>query len=1140
MPSLSLSLLGPFTAVYQNHPLLKFRSSNAQALLIYLTVEHTLGTAVHPRQALMELLWPGTLLKSAQANLRQTLYQLRQAIPQIDDHPLLLTNRSTVHINPDVDFELDVATFLQHAKATDISQLETAVSLYRGSFLEDFHLSENNPFTEWSRAWEEKCRRTMLETLQTLTTHALQQSQLEQAETYARQQITIEDLHEPGHQQLITTLAQSRRTHEAITHFEAYTRTLRHELDLPPSAEMVALVKTVRAGDVLLDGETAVSPSPPHTTTPIAPVPNNLYPPSTPFVGRKRELNELDDWLSSPAVRLINIVGTGGIGKTRLAVMTASQQLTATLDAQTVMPRFPDGIYFINLSPPRNEEDIVPGIIHAVHLKLERAQQTERTQEMGQSTQMQLLNYLRDKRMLLIMNNYEHLLSGTRILVEILRAAPAVHILVTSRERLQLHGEQVYPLQGLNFPITADLPLDASDWPNYPAVQLFLQSAQRIRPNFDIREDEWAFVGQICQWVEGLPLGLELAASWVDMMSLADIVAELHNSLDFLETELRDLPARHRSMRTVFDSTWRRLNASEQAVLPALSVLEDGFSRVAAQQITGASLRLLSNLVNKSLLRYSQSQDQFEIHGLVRQYAVDKLTEDGEWETAVRDKHTTYYCQWLHRQNNVLKGAQQQSALEEIDIAGDNVRAAWDWAVRRKQWSLLAAGLESLAYFYWWRGRLNHGVAIGKRLVSAITHNQSIPVWLTQSNKDATTSLLLASTLSWLGLFAHQTGQAEWATQLLDDSIAMLDTLDSTPDVQAVHAFAILQTGYNQSTHDHKLAHVAFKKCLQLYESLGDRSGKAAALYALGRTEGRLGAFPQAKQLLIQSQHIFHELGDQRGLADVASLLCRIAIFTGQLDEAVSLGQESVSIVESMGLRLELKKGVLALAVQLRGEVAAGAAMQQQSFEAELRRGIRYALLVVRTAMGHLLNGDYVLANKQTQQARLLAREEGLARFQAMAGQVSGMAALVQNDANAAISHLHGTPDIFYDLGEIAEASWVQGTYADALWRAGKRDMAIAALQQALDTAVSVHSYLSLLFILPPLMLIKLEHGAIEDALTIYGRVWQEPLPAKSPWFADVYGRFMQPHLTIQNQDTLKKAKQADLWRLGEIGGLGD
>ena len=732
--------------------------------------------------------------------------------------------------------------------------------------------------------------------------------------------------------------------------------------------------------------------------------------------------------------------------------------------------------------------------------------------------------------MLLVMNNYEHLLSGTRILVDMLRAAPAMHILVTSRERLQLHGEQVFPLQGLDFPAEDEMPQDAEPWQAYSAVQLFLQSARRIRPDFELSDDDWLSVGNICQWVEGLPLGLELAASWIDVMSPADIIAELRNSLDILETELRDMPPRHRSMRAVFDYTWQRLSPAEQTTLPALSVLEDGFSRAAAQQIAGASLRLLANLVNKSLLRYSKAQDQFEMHALVRQYAADKLAEDSVRETAVKDKHAAYYCHWLQKQRDTLKSAAQHAALSAIDIAADNIQVAWDWAVMRQQWALLAAALESYAYFYWWRGRLHRGLAACKQIVTAITHQQPISDWIANTQAEQDTKLLLGSALTWQGLFSQLTGQMHIAPNLLQNSATILDGLEKNPKVQAVHAFNLLQTGYYLSIRDHVEASKAFKHSLQLYESLGDRSGQSAALQALGRTQGRLGDFTQSQQWLARSRDILHELGDQRGVADVASIMCRNAIFTGQIDEAVALSEESVSIVESMGLRIELKKGLLAFALQLRGDIAEGAAMQQKALESELRLGATFSLLYVRTAMGHLLNGDYALAHEQATGAFELANKEGRIRVQPMAKQVLGMAAMVNNDVDAALAYLNDGADILYQLGEVAEASWLQGTYADVLWLVGEKDAAKQSLQQAMETAVSIHSYLSLLFILPPLMRFKLEQGEIEHATRIYHRLWQEPMLAKSPWFRNVYGCIMQPHLSKTIQSTLPETTKTNLW----------
>ncbi|MCP5099376.1 MAG: hypothetical protein GY943_27800, partial [Chloroflexi bacterium] len=460
----------------------------------------------------------------------------------------------------------------------------------------------------------------------------------------------------------------------------------------------------------------------------------------------------------------------------------------------------------------------------------------------------------------------------------------------------------------------------------------------------------------------------------------------------------------------------------------------------------------------------------------------------------------------------------------------DNIRTAWDWAVRRKNWHLLAAALETQTYFYWWRGRFNRGPAACKQVVAAMTHNQPIETWLAQTDATEDAYLLLAEVLVWLGLFAQLTGQAEKANHHLHDSLAILNKLDTTPNAQAIRALAMLQTGYNQSIHNHEQAHTAFMKSLALYESLQDAWGQSTALLALGRTEGRLGAFRAAQQWLIRSKNILEALGDQRGLADVAALMCRIALFEGRVAESVAQGKKSVEIVASLGLRPELKQGILSFAMQLNGEVEAGAAVQQQCLEAELRRGVQYGLLVVRTAMGHLFAGDYELATEQAKRALALAQNEGRLREQAMSSQVISMAALAMEEWETAVASLQDGPANLYRIGEVAEASWTQGIYGDALWRVGKHEEAQTQLRQAFETAVAIKSYLSLLFILPPMMHIALAQGDTQRAINIYSRLWQEPLPAKSPWFESVYGRLLSPHSTTIDPTSLTNKIPQVLW----------
>ena len=356
--------------------------------------------------------------------------------------------------------------------------------------------------------------------------------------------------------------------------------------------------------------------------------PNNLPLQPTPFIGRSGELAALNKLIADPDIRLVTIVGPGGMGKTRLALVVAEDVLTRG--------QFKHGVYFINLAPLSEVSHIVPAVADALNFPLQGGD--------GRSPQQQLIDYLRQKEMLLLFDNFEHLLDGVEFVANILQLASNVQILVTSRERLHLRTEQVYPIEGLEFP-DWETPEDAE---TYTAVQLFLQSARRNQPDFALQDkDDLTYLARICRTVAGMPLALELAASWVDMLPLSEIADELQQGLDFLETDMRDMPERHRSIRAAIDYSWQKLDEKERDIFAKLSVFRGDFTREAAKALADANLRQLARLVSKSLLQGGGGKDgRYQIHELLRQYGAEKLEDSGE-ETAVRERHSYYYCQFL-------------------------------------------------------------------------------------------------------------------------------------------------------------------------------------------------------------------------------------------------------------------------------------------------------------------------------------------------------------------------------------------------------------------------------------------------------------------------------------------------------------
>ena len=341
------------------------------------------------------------------------------------------------------------------------------------------------------------------------------------------------------------------------------------------------------------------------TTDELNLIKHNLPAESTPFIGREAEIETLSHFLADPATRLVTILGMGGMGKTRLALATARQYIS--LDSTQPSP-FENGIYFIPLAPLHAANAVILTLAESVQFSFYAAH----------NPKQQLLDFLREKSMLLVMDNFEHVLDAANLVGDILEAAPNVKIIVTSRERLNLRGETVFNIGGMAL----------TDWENLDtaqdnnAVKLFLQSARRVQPSFDLKADDLPHLAQIFQMVQGMPLGIELAAAWVDALHLEEIAQEIQQNRHFLETEMRDVPERHRSIRAVFEYSWHLLGDSERDIFTYLSVFRGGFTRDAAIAVTGIGLRALTTLVNKSLIS-RDSDGRYHIHVLIREYAME-------------------------------------------------------------------------------------------------------------------------------------------------------------------------------------------------------------------------------------------------------------------------------------------------------------------------------------------------------------------------------------------------------------------------------------------------------------------------------------------------------------------------------------
>lgn len=552
--------------------------------------------------------------------------------------------------------------------------------------------------------------------------------------------------------------------------------------------------------------------------------------PATSFIGRKAELADIVSLLANATCRLVTLVGAGGIGKTRLALQAAT----------AVAGSFPHGAIFVPLQAVRAPEFLPAAVSEALSLS-----------SSGQgSPRASLLNYLNDKKMLLVLDNFEQLLEGADLLAEIMSAAPDVKILVTSRQVLNLREEWLYPVHGLSIPPAGETAAVAT----YGAVQLFEERARQVRPTFSLAE-EAAGVVRICRLVGGMPLALELAASWVKTLTCADIAAEIAHDLNFLESSLRDMPPRHRSMLAVFHQTWKQLSSKEQQIFQQLSIFHGGFSREAAAQIAGASLPTLSALLDKSLLR-RQPDGRYQIHELLRQYAAEQLAQTPQQVNAVHERHCAYYTTFLHNHLDAVLGSEQRVAFTEIHAELDNIRAAWQWAVDHADTTAILKSTRTLEAFYQARSYFVEGASALQKAADSLAEGAA-----------RQEQLALALVLVCLGWFYIRLGKYEAAETAVTRSQELYTTLDAIPlpglGMDPLTALAVL----HHIRGEYATAAGLGARARRQNETRGDRYNLATACYLLAGTFLAQGKCEEASRMAQRACSMAEEMGNRWFLA---------------------------------------------------------------------------------------------------------------------------------------------------------------------------------------------------------------------------------------------------------------------------------
>jgi len=936
MVRLKLFLLGPPRLELDGAPI-KLERRKATALLAYLLVNQQ----SYSRNSLAALFWPDYDQRRARAALRRTLATLKQARLT----PWLQIGREVIGPKPAWPAWIDANHFRQLSRchkttpelqASCLASLVEAVALYQADFMAGFVLRGAPEFDTWQRFQAEDLRRSLAEILAQLIHYYQRHDAPATAIQYSQRWLESDPVNEAAHRELMQLYRQSGQRSEALRQYQNCTQILQQKLGAAPARETTALYEQI-AQEL---------PDPPHKITIKANLKDQAKPEQPPksdqlglasrlhnfpalphpFIGRQTELAQVAVRLANPTCRLLTLTGPGGIGKTWLAIQAAAAQHLA----------FTDGVYFVPLASVSSPDFLIPTLAESLKLTLDG----------GEALLPQLLNLLRQKQILLVADNFEHLVRKANLLNTILEQCPQIKILVTSQERLNLQGEWLFEVKGMDYP--SDPAADQLE--RYGAVALFLQRAYQVSSAFVLAEAEKPALVRICQLMDGNPLGIELAASWVRLLSCREICQEIEQiyasraRLDFLTTPLRDIPKRHQNLRGVFEYSWQLLSNEEKNLFRRLAVFRGGARREAIEWVTGSSLESIVALADKSLLARSSS-GRYELHELLRQFAAEKLAELAEEASLVQQRHCFYYAAFLQQRSARLKGATQQETLAEIAREMENIRAAWRWAISRDKIDIFEPGLESLWYFYSMYSGFQEGIEMFGRALAclrsarpgedehpSLTLQARILTYLgwfylrqglyvqAQDLLEQSISILkqlhdpenLAAPLHHLGILAGEVGEAAEAVRLLQEGLALFRQVNNRWGT----AWSLSSLAYHLSELDPRqtgTARALLQESLALYHAIGNKQGIAIALNNLGHIAYQEGDYPAARRLLQESLALRREVGFPRGIAVALNQLGHISSALGDDDICKRYYYEALRIahdIQTLPLTLEALGGL--------------------------------------------------------------------------------------------------------------------------------------------------------------------------------------------------------------------------------------
>ena len=952
----------------------------AIGLLAYLLIE---SDHAHSRESLLGLLWPDMPTAAAQNNLRVTWAHLQKALgtSASDEQPPLIGDRLTLRFNPLSDHELDVTCFRtliedcrRHSHPDQstcpecAARLTQALDLVHGDFLDEFSLGDCEQFDEWLLIQRGHFRMQVTAALEQLAAFHERAGQLPEAERVIRRLLEYDPLSESAYRQLMRVLARADQRSAALDAYETCRRVLATELGLAPAIETVTLAEQIRA---LAPAVATVTPAEQIRARSSfeSPATHAALPPVlTRFFGRQPESARLVDFLSRRTVKLVTLAGPGGVGKTRLAIEVARR----------LASDFAHDVYFVELAGIADERSVDDVVAAALRLPTNT----------GRSSTAAIVDYVRDKTMLLVLDNCEHLVKACAHLVQTLcRDAAGLTVLTTSRIPLHLEEEHVVRLEPFATPaIHGAERLTVADLLSFDSIQLFTDRAAQSLLHFTLTDANVLAVARICQQLDGIPLAIEIAAAQVRALPVAAIAERLDQRFAWHNRRAGEAMPRQRTLHTLIDWSYGLLSAQERSVLRRLAVFAGGWTLEAAEAISAPGepcAEILTELVDRSLVVFGADAEhrRYSMHETIRQFAQEQL-HGSDQEADALERHARYYAQIVSR---MAENRSRQTFPERLRTAvddHDNVRQAFEWLTVHDSEQALALVAQLGTNLNFWE--LGGFFQEGRR-------------WLQSALEDTQASI------------SSQRGHALLAAADLSSAISDFDY-----GLQCV------------------------QQAQELFQQLGDRRGEIDArlkycdLAQLAGERANLQA--QVEQALQLAEHISYTAGMAKG----KQLLGSIAYFTGEHTAALQYVLASIALWRQLENPFELATALNRLSGPLLEihEFAAATLALEECRDIYQSLGYRRGVALAIQNLGHNAEvmGDYDRARECYREALRIRHAVGLPRGYAYSFEHLADMAEIEKHYERAVQLLAAADSLRARLGAPVEQI-NQKTNADALMR---------------------------------------------------------------------------------------------------------